>query len=227
MLRGIEPALMTRIIGSPNLIVIQVETDLYQLLKKWLILQLDPKTTSVKDTNERLKRLRKELGKDDGSLLSQMSSEYQEPFKKLRFSYILTDFKGATNLENDNVIPKSWISNEYRNQYLRMLRIESASDEGPSSLVCDRLQEYDKMTCSSSSSPPDSTLTSLIQGSMRCGRILDRSKDFCWRWTGYNFGFDLVMQYNHKRRSLHINRNCSKQEVSTSVSMKRLRSLIW
>ena len=224
MLRGIEPDLMARIVGSPDLTVIQVEADLYQLLKKWLILQLDPKATSVRDTNERLKKFR--THGSSASLLSQLP-EYAAPFEKLRFSHILTDFKGATTVENENIIPKAWISDEYRSQYLRMLRIESASDEGPSSLVCDRLQEFDKNNSGNSSTPPESTLTSLLQSSMRCGRILDRSKDFCWRWTGYNYGFDLVMQYNHKRRSLHFSRNCSKQEVNTSVSMKRLRSLIW
>jgi len=223
MLRGIEPDLMAKIVGSPHLTVIQVEADLYHLLKKWLILQLDPKATSVRDTNERLKKFRKEGS--SASLLSQLSPEYQAPFQKLRYSHIFTDFKGATTVENENIIPKAWISDEYRSQFLRMLRIESASDEGPSSLVCDRLQEFEKIN--SGSSPPESTLYSLLQSSMRCGRVLDRSKDFCWRWTGYNYGFDLVMQYNHKRRSLHISRNCSKQEVNTSVSMKRLRSLIW
>ncbi|CBY21614.1 unnamed protein product [Oikopleura dioica] len=222
MLRGIEPDLMAKIVGSPHLTVIQVEADLYHLLKKWLILQLDPKATSVRDTNERLKKFRKEGS--SASLLSQLSPEYQAPFQKLRYSHIFTDFKGATTVENENIIPKAWISDEYRSQFLRMLRIESASDEGPSSLVCDRLQEFEKIN--SGSSPPESTLYSLLQSSMRCGRVLDRSKDFCWRWTGYNYGFDLVMQYNHKRRSLHISRNCSKQEVNTSVSMKRLRSLI-
>ena len=40
ILRGIEASLMARLISSPDLAVIQVEMDIYQLLKKWLFVQL-------------------------------------------------------------------------------------------------------------------------------------------------------------------------------------------
>ena len=47
------------------------------------------------------------------------------------------------------------------------------------------------------------------------------------RWTGYNYGFDLIMTYNHQKHTIQITRNCLKQEVSTSVSMKDSRSVVW
>lgn len=42
ILHGIDQTLMKRIIASPNLAVIQVEMDVYQLLKRWLFVQLNP-----------------------------------------------------------------------------------------------------------------------------------------------------------------------------------------
>lgn len=221
MLRGIEPELMATIINSPELAVIQVETDVYQLLKKWLLVHLDTLTSSTSDSTRRLQRFRV----DNKSVLASIDEKYQAAFRRLRLCHVVTDFKGAMSLESENIIPKCWITLEYRNQWLRMLRVESASDDGPSTIICDKLQEFDRLY-STKAPLPETTLTALLKSSMRCGRVLDRSKDFCWRWTGYNYGFDLVMQYNHKRRSLHINRNCRRQDVNTSVSMKKLRSLI-
>ncbi|KAF3848992.1 hypothetical protein F7725_015489 [Dissostichus mawsoni] len=34
--------------------------------------------------------------------------------------------------------------------------------------------------------------------SMRCGRKLTKDGDYCWRWTGFNFGFDLLVTYTNR-----------------------------
>ena len=42
--------------------------------------------------------------------------------------------------------------------------------------------------------------------SMRCGRILDiPNNDYCWRWTGFNYGVDLLMLFSNNQ--LMIKRN--------------------
>ena len=42
----------------------------------------------------------------------------------------MVNFTAAKRLETDNVLPKSWISDEYRSQMLKLLRTENGYDYG-------------------------------------------------------------------------------------------------
>ena len=68
--------------------------------------------------------------KDSLSILESIDEKYLPVFQGLRLAHIITDFKCAGTLENENIIPRSWINQEYRSQWLRMLRVENSFDAG-------------------------------------------------------------------------------------------------
>lgn len=58
---------------------------------------------------------------------------------------------------------------------------------------------------------------------MRCGRKLAKDGDYCWRWTGFNFGFDLLVTYTN--RYIIFKRNTLNQPCSGSVSLQPRRNI--
>ena len=66
------------------------------------------------------------------SLLESIESKYMAVFKYIRLGDIMTTFTSAKRLESDQVIPKSWIADEYRSQTLKILRTENGHDYGKS-----------------------------------------------------------------------------------------------
>lgn len=49
------------------------------------------------------------------------------------------------------------------------------------------------------------------------------SLQYCWRWTGFNFGFDLLITYTN--RYIIFKRNTLNQPCSGSVSLQPRRSI--
>nr|XP_025873563.1 germ cell-less protein-like 1 [Vulpes vulpes] len=96
---------------------------------------------------------------------------------------------------------KEWLSSVYKQQWLAMLRAEQDSEVGP--------QEINK--------------EELEGNSMRCGRKLAKDGEYCWRWTGFNFGFDLLVTYTN--RYIIFKRNTLNQPCSGSVSLQPRRSI--
>ncbi|XP_035884020.1 germ cell-less protein-like 1 isoform X2 [Phyllostomus discolor] len=96
---------------------------------------------------------------------------------------------------------KGWLSSVYKQQWLAMLRAEQDNEVGP--------QEINK--------------EELEANSMRCGRKLAKDGEYCWRWTGFNFGFDLLVTYTN--RYIIFKRNTLNQPCSGSVSLQPRRSI--
>ncbi|XP_030089188.1 germ cell-less protein-like 1 isoform X2 [Serinus canaria] len=96
---------------------------------------------------------------------------------------------------------REWLSSVYKQQWFAMLRAEQDNDIGP--------QEINK--------------EELEGNSMRCGRKLAKDGDYCWRWTGFNFGLDLLVTYTN--RYIIFKRNTLNQPCSGSVSLQPRRSL--
>ncbi|XP_053822359.1 germ cell-less protein-like 1 isoform X2 [Vidua chalybeata] len=96
---------------------------------------------------------------------------------------------------------REWLSSVYKQQWFAMLRAEQDNDIGP--------QEINK--------------EELEGNSMRCGRKLAKDGDYCWRWTGFNFGLDLLVTYTN--RYIIFKRNTLNQPCSGSVSLQPRRSI--
>ncbi|GFR01035.1 germ cell-less protein-like 1, partial [Trichonephila clavata] len=72
-----------------------------------------------------------------------------------------------------NIIPIEWFMPIFKMQWYRMLRVDQGADKGPKQVS----EEDFNRDC------------------LRCGRVLQADVQHSWRWTGFNFGFDIVITY--------------------------------
>ncbi|KAM8794642.1 germ cell-less protein-like 1 isoform 2-T2 [Eudromia elegans] len=198
--------LMKQLISSSNLFVMQVEMDVYTALKKWMFLQLVPSWNGslkqlLTEADAWFAKRRKDFEGDIAFLESEQGSAFLPVFKHLRLQYIISDLASARIIERDCLIPPEWLSSVYKQQWFAMLRAEQDNDIGP--------QEINK--------------EELEGNSMRCGRKLAKDGDYCWRWTGFNFGFDLLVTYTN--RYIIFKRNTLNQPCSGSVSLQPRRNI--
>ncbi|KAM3659411.1 germ cell-less protein-like 1 [Ammospiza maritima maritima] len=198
--------LMKQLISSSNLFVLQVEMDVYTALKKWMFLQLVPSWNGsfkqvLSEADAWFAERRREFGGDVAFLESAQGSAFVPVFAHLRLQYIISDLASARIVERDALLPSEWLSSVYKQQWFAMLRAEQDNDIGP--------QEINK--------------EELEGNSMRCGRKLAKDGDYCWRWTGFNFGLDLLVTYTN--RYIIFKRNTLNQPCSGSVSLQPRRSI--
>uniref|UniRef100_A0AAQ5ZLN3 BTB domain-containing protein n=1 Tax=Amphiprion ocellaris TaxID=80972 RepID=A0AAQ5ZLN3_AMPOC len=198
---------MEQLIQSSDLFVMQVEMDVYTALKKWMFLQLNPLWDGpikqlLADADAWLCKRRTDT--TCGPFLkTEEGAPFRSVFKFVRLQYIINDLASARILERDNILPPDWLSSVYKNQWFAMLRTEFDNDNGP--------QEPNK--------------DEFEVSSMRCGRKLTKDGDYCWRWTGFNFGFDLLVTYTN--RFIVFKRNTLSQPCGGAVSLQPRRHLAY
>lgn len=190
---------MEPLIQSSDLFVMQVEMDVYTALKKWMFLQLNPSWDGpikqlLADADTWLCKRRTELGEEEPFLKTEDGAPFTPVFRHVRLQYIINDLASARILERDNILPPDWLTSVYKSQWFAMLRTEHDNDNGP--------QDANKEEFESSS--------------MRCGRKLTKDGDYCWRWTGFNFGFDLLVTYTN--RFIVFKRNTLSQPCGGAVT---------
>uniref|UniRef100_A0A665UY92 BTB domain-containing protein n=1 Tax=Echeneis naucrates TaxID=173247 RepID=A0A665UY92_ECHNA len=188
--------IMEQLIQSSDLFVMQVEMDVYTALKKWMFLQLNPLWDGpikqlLADADA---WLCKHLCEKEPFLSTDEGAPFCSVFKYVRLQYIINDLASARILERDNILPPDWLTSVYKNQWFAMLRTEFDNDNGP--------QEANREEFELSS--------------MRCGRKLTKDGDYCWRWTGFNFGFDLLVTYTN--RFIVFKRNTLSQNELSEAS---------
>uniref|UniRef100_A0A668TUN3 BTB domain-containing protein n=1 Tax=Oreochromis aureus TaxID=47969 RepID=A0A668TUN3_OREAU len=199
---------MEQLIQSSDLFVMQVEMDVYTALKKWMFLQLNPLWDGpikqlLADADAWLCKRRTDLCEKEPFLNTDEGVPFRSVFNFVRLQYIINDLASARILERDNILPPDWLTSVYKNQWFAMLRTEFENDNGP--------QEPNK--------------DEFEQSSMRCGRKLIKDGDYCWRWTGFNFGFDLLVTYTN--RFIVFKRNTLSQPCGGAVSLQARRHLAY
>lgn len=205
LLKDMSCQLLSELLLSPNLYVMQIEMDVYTLAKKWLFLAQNPDWSG--DSEKLLgdaEEFFRTRGPPDSSFLSEEDSEeYFKVFKAVRLQHILNDKPSLTTIEADKIFPKSWLLDFYRKQWLKMLSVEQRLDAGP----CNQTEEQ-------------------FNGvSVRCGRVIYEPGDYCWRWTGYSFGFDTLVTYCSNTGIVAIKRNTKMQPCANAVSMQPKRPI--
>ncbi|XP_042328015.1 germ cell-less protein-like 1 isoform X1 [Sceloporus undulatus] len=206
LLKELSISLMKQLISSSNLFVMQVEMDIYTALKKWMFLQLVPSWNGslkqlLSEADAWFSKRRKDFDDGISFLESEQGSAFLTVFRHLRLQYIISDLASARIVERDNLIPTEWLSSVYKQQWFAMLRAEQDNDIGPQEISKEELEG----------------------NSMRCGRKLAKDGDYCWRWTGFNFGFDLLVTYTN--RYIIFKRNTLNQPCSGSVSLQPRRNI--
>uniref|UniRef100_A0A3B3ZUR6 BTB domain-containing protein n=1 Tax=Periophthalmus magnuspinnatus TaxID=409849 RepID=A0A3B3ZUR6_9GOBI len=197
--------IMELLIQSSDLFVMQVEMDVYTALKKWMFLQLNsswdgPIKQLLSDADAWLCK-RRTLGEQTPFLNTEDGTPFSSVFKHVRLQYIINDLASARILERDNILPP-WLTTVYKNQWFAMLRTEFDNDN-----------------------PQEANKEEFELSSMRCGRKLTKEGDYCWRWTGFNFGFDLLVTYTN--RFIVFKRNTLSQPCGGAVSLQPRRHLAY
>uniref|UniRef100_A0A8D3DWG3 Germ cell-less, spermatogenesis associated n=1 Tax=Scophthalmus maximus TaxID=52904 RepID=A0A8D3DWG3_SCOMX len=200
LMKELGAEVMEQLIQSSDLFVMQVEMDVYTALKKWMFLQLNPSWDGpikqlLADADAWLCKRRTDLCEKEPFLNTDEGASFCSVFKYVRLQYIINDLASARILERDNILPPDWLTSVYKNQWFAMLRTEFDNDNGPQEANKDEFE----------------------LSSMRCGRKLTKDGDYCWRWTGFNFGFDLLVTYTN--RFIVFKRNTLSQPCGGAVSL--------
>ncbi|XP_074973592.1 germ cell-less protein-like 1 [Phalacrocorax aristotelis] len=183
------------------------EWNLHKIyLCQWMFLQLVPTWNGslkqlLTEADAWFARRRRDFEDDVAFLESEQGNAFLLVFTHLRLQYIISDLASDRIIERDSLMPSEWLSSVYKQQWLAVLRAEQGNDIGP--------QEINK--------------EELEGNSMRCGRKLAEGGHYCWRWTGFNFGFDLLVTYTNGY--IIFKRNTLDQPCSGSVSLQPRRNI--
>ncbi|XP_016988519.1 protein germ cell-less-like [Drosophila rhopaloa] len=223
LLRHISIELMSDLTASPDLYVIQTEISLYTLLRSWMFLRLHPdydpedpiqQTEAVK-MQERLVQAGVETHTPIGDvvqwtyftsrleersfLATPEGQPYVRVFQKLRTQYLTNHYMDLKIIHNDNIIPKEWLYRHIHNHWDALLRIDHGQED------------Y---------SPQQIDNEQFLESCMRCGRMLLEPGYQNWRWTGFNYGLDLILIMDSRRLNIR-RRHQHEHERVLSLQTKR------
>ena len=97
---------MEKVIKSPNLFVMQIEVDTYNLVKTWMFLKMDSSWEGIKkdllsDANAYFQA---RVG-DRAFLETDEGSKYTSVFQAIRLHHVICDVKAVKQLDQDKIIP--------------------------------------------------------------------------------------------------------------------------
>jgi len=197
---------MENLVSSQDLCVIQTEFSLYVLLKLWLYLKLHPACDgpAQEGINAAHQFFQTQAATSNTEfLLSEAGNQYARAFAGLRLASLIGHPNDVDLIQGDRIIPYSSLLPVFRDQWFKMLRTDQGIDKGPKQLS---EQEFNLK-------------------SLRCGRILfGEQSQHMWRWTGFHFGLDLVLTYDHGVLKLRRNH---RMENEMSLSQQTRRNLMY
>uniref|UniRef100_A0A1B0C0K3 BTB domain-containing protein n=1 Tax=Glossina palpalis gambiensis TaxID=67801 RepID=A0A1B0C0K3_9MUSC len=232
ILKRISIDLMTALISSPDLYVMQTEFSLYTMLRTWIYLRLhpnyDPGNPQTQEGDQQQQQQQQQqqpqqpaleivatlTGNGNSSdviqsffldrketssfLATPEGQQYLIPFQALRTQYLINHHLDLKIVLNDNIIPKDWIHNHVLTHWNSILKVDHLPEEGPQNLSAEKFNE----NC------------------MRCGRILLDPGYQKWRWTGFQFGLDLIIVCNSRVLSIRRHHR-NEHERLLSLQVKR------
>ncbi|XP_072918147.1 germ cell-less protein-like 1 [Hemitrygon akajei] len=208
LLKELSIDLMEKLVSSPDLFVMQVEMDVYTALKKWMFLKLVPSWNGslkqlLTDADAWFSKHREENCSYKSFLETEQGQKFAIVFSHIRLQYIINDLTSAKIIQRDMIMSSDWLAAVYKQQWFAMLRTEQDNDLGPREINKEVFEMH----------------------SMRCGRKLAKDGDYCWRWTGFSFGFDLLVTYTN--RFIIFKRNTLSQSCSGTVSLLPRRNIAY
>ncbi|XP_034651820.1 protein germ cell-less isoform X1 [Drosophila subobscura] len=223
LLRHISIDLMTALTASQDLYVMQTEFSLYTLLRTWMFLRLhpehDPEDPVQRAEAQRTQDQLVNAGVDthtpsmDVAQWKYFTSRMEERsflatpegqpfvpvFQKLRTQYLTNHYMDLKIIYNDNIIPKEWLYSHIHSHWDALLRIDHGQED---------------------SSPQQLDDDQFFENCMRCGRLLTEPGYQKWRWTGFNFGMDLILIMDSRRLNIRRHHRHEHERV-LSLQTKR------
>ncbi|XP_055918536.1 protein germ cell-less [Eupeodes corollae] len=174
LLKDINIDLMTALISSPDLYVMQTEFSLYTLIRTWMYMRLfpnyDPENCSAEEANAPQNYFSNRHDKNS-FLETSEGNRFIKTFQALRTEYLTNHHMDLKTVLADNIIPKEWLNSHVMNHWNSILKVDHLPEDGPRQLDKDIF----------------------FNNCMRCGRILLEPGYQKWRWTGFNFGLDIIL----------------------------------
>ncbi|XP_034141955.1 protein germ cell-less isoform X2 [Drosophila guanche] len=225
LLRHISIDLMTALTASKDLYVMQTEFSLYTLLRTWMFLRLHPdhdpedpvQRAEAQRTQDRLVNAGVETHTpsmdvaqwtyftsrmEERSFLATTEGQPFVPvFQKLRTQYLTNHYMDLKIIYNDNIIPKEWLYSHIHSHWDALLKIDHGQED--SSTVPQQLDD-----------------DQFFENCMRCGRLLTEPGYQKWRWTGFNFGMDLILIMDSRRLNIRRHHRHEHERV-LSLQTKR------
>jgi len=244
---GISTELMAGLVENADLFVMQVEMDVYTLLKKWAFLRLFPDWL-----NDNLPPPSTDSSSSSHHAAASSSSpDHSSPWSKnlasaaeLHLATLVSAPNSSTSSSSSLTNAKSLLDSAVGKPLalvFRRLRLQHIVND----LNSLDILEKERIIPSSWLSPlipiqwrhllrleteldsgPSAEVSSedFASSCLRCGRILHQDVDHCWRWTGFHFGVDLLISY--QKRQITIKRNTGSHKCLTSVSLQPKRNLM-
>jgi len=154
LIRQISIELMTDLINSSDLYVIQTEYSLYNFLRTWIYLRLFPNHNhNINDKNKSRIRPKSSIDSSNGTnnmsetdlitnyfgnrkdiklpfLYTSEGRDYLKPFLALRTQYLINHTTDFQIIQSDNIIPREWITNHVLYHWQHVLKTDHWRDEG-------------------------------------------------------------------------------------------------
>lgn len=139
-LREISPGLMSDLVSSPALFVMQTEFSVYVLLRLWVFLQLHPAwdgepQDAVNSSQRYFKNL--QLSNPDQAryfLDTEEAKPFLAVFRNIRLPHLINHHMDVEMLVSDRIVPESWMSSTYYARWMTLLRLDCGIDRGPQDL---------------------------------------------------------------------------------------------
>ncbi|KAK7113038.1 germ cell-less protein-like 1 [Littorina saxatilis] len=206
MLSDICVDLLMSLLDSKELWLLQVEVDVYTLLKKWMFLRFNPSWSgNDEDLHKDCKDYFKQQEQENGCcfLETEKGRNCIPMFEKIRWMYVVDHLSAVQLIKDDQILPISWVDPYFKYCWLHHLRTEQGDDTGPTDLSEEDFYKH----------------------AMRCGRIMLREQEYHWRWLGYQYGLDLLFTLRNKTVSVRRNTG-SLHKFEGSLSQQKDRRLM-
>ena len=102
---------MHNLVKSPGLFVMQIEVDVYNLLKLWTFLKLHPSWTgSWKDVRSETSRYFQSRDSECRFLESADGKAFVTVFSGMRLCHVINDLRSMQLLDDDRIVPEGYSS---------------------------------------------------------------------------------------------------------------------
>lgn len=139
-LQMLSADLLSELIESSDLVVMQTEFALYALLKVWIYLKLHQ--TDDEDTLDNVPNINSnEIISQATNFFSSLKSQtpflqttkgqrFVKPFLRLRMQHLINHPVDIKLILEDNIIPKDWLFNSFMVQWNSLIKIDNGLDAG-------------------------------------------------------------------------------------------------
>jgi BTB/POZ domain-containing protein 13 (germ cell-less protein-like 1) len=153
-------------------------------------------------------------------LLSSQGRYLAKPYQALRLQHLLNHHIDLKILKSDNIVPPEWLNDHLYQQWNYMLQIDQSIEKGYVCYLYISSVNEQYVICLLLFRPKECDESLFDDTCVRCGRILQEEGFQKWRWTGFNYGLDLVLISD--TRSLSIKRHHrTENERLLSLQVKR------